>query len=212
MARRRAKRSADKRIASLVTKEVVKLIPQIVAQVHSRGHSRAPEDVKTESAFLYKHFKACDPKPFTGEGGVPQLLQRFDSIEVTLRQSGCPDSFRTTCATGVFQSRALDWWTAERNKRGISAAYALSWDELKELMKEEYCPPHEVEKLENEFWEIKQTEGDNAGYTARFKQLSAICPSQVNTSEKAILKYIRGLLECVGDFVEAARPATIEEA
>ncbi|KAJ0746805.1 putative retrotransposon gag domain-containing protein [Helianthus annuus] len=215
IARRRAKRSADKRIASLVTKEVVKLIPQIVAQVHSLSNARAAKDSTTEapqSTFLYKHFKACDPMEFTGEGGVPQLLQWFDSIEVTLRQSGCPDSFRTTCATGVFQSRALNWWTAERNKRGISAAYALSWDELKELMKEEYCPPHEVQKLENEFWETKQTEGDNAGYTARFKQLSAICPSQVDTPRKAIAKYIRGLPECVGDFVEAARPATIEEA
>ncbi|MCQ7285375.1 retrotransposon gag domain-containing protein, partial [Salmonella enterica] len=198
-----------------MTKEVVKLIPQIVAQVHSLSNSRATKDSKTEapqSTFLYKHFKACDPMEFTGEGGVTQLLQWFDSIEVTLRQSGCPDSFRTTCATGVFQSRALDWWTAERNKRGISAAYALSWDELKELMKEEYCPPHEVQKLENEFWEIKQTEGDNAGYTARFKQLSAICPSQVDTPKKAIAKYIRGLPECVGDFVEAAKPTTIEEA
>ncbi|KAJ0763986.1 hypothetical protein HanPI659440_Chr08g0287091 [Helianthus annuus] len=146
-ARRRAKRRADKRIASFMTKEVVKLIPQIVAQVHSLGNARAAKNSETkesQSTFLYKHFKACDPMEFTGEGGVTQLLQWFDSIEVTLRQSGCPDSFRTTCATGIFQSRALDWWTAERNKRGISAAYALSWDELKELMKEEYCPPHEV--------------------------------------------------------------------
>ncbi|KAJ0826669.1 hypothetical protein HanRHA438_Chr17g0816881 [Helianthus annuus] len=91
--RRRAKRSADKRIASLVTKEVVKLIPQIVDQVHSHSNSRAVKDSKTEapqSTFLYKHFKACDLMEFTGEGGVTQLLQWFDSIEVTLRQSGCP--------------------------------------------------------------------------------------------------------------------------
>ncbi|MFS7995722.1 putative retrotransposon gag domain-containing protein [Helianthus anomalus] len=212
MARRRAKRSADKRIASLVTREVVKLIPQIVAQVHSLSNSRAPEDVKTEPAFLYKHFKACDPMSFTGEGGVSQLLQWFDAIKVTLRQSGCPEDFQTTCATGVFQSRALDWWTAKRNKRGIATAYALSWNELKKLMKEAYCPPHELQKLEDEFWKIKQDQGDNAGYTARFKQFSVICPSQVDTPIKAIAKYVRGLPECVGDFVEAARPATIEEA
>ncbi|XP_021971606.1 uncharacterized protein LOC110866766 [Helianthus annuus] len=185
-ARRRAKQSDNKRIASLIAKEVAKVIPQIVARVHSLSNSRTPEDVKTEPAFLYKHFKACDPMPFTGEGGVSRLLQWFDAIEVTLRQSGCPEDFQTTCATGVFQSRALDWWTTERSKRGIVAAYALSWDELKKLMKEEYCPPHELQKLEDEFWKIKQ--------------------------DKAIAKYIRGLPKCVGDFVEAARPATIEEA
>ncbi|MFS8016635.1 putative retrotransposon gag domain-containing protein [Helianthus anomalus] len=174
-ARRRAKRSDDKRIASLVAKEMAKVIPQIVAQVHSLSNSRASEDVKTEPVFLYKHFKARDPMPFTGEECVSQLLQWFDAIEFTLRQSGCPENFRTTCATGVLQSRALDWWTAERNKRGITAAYTLSWNELKVLMKKEYCPPHEVQKLEDEFWNIKQDEGDNAGYTVRFKQLSVIC-------------------------------------
>ncbi|MFS8016627.1 hypothetical protein Hanom_Chr15g01370781 [Helianthus anomalus] len=47
-ARRRAKRSDDKRIASLVAKEMAKVIPQIVAQVHSLSNSRASEDVKTE--------------------------------------------------------------------------------------------------------------------------------------------------------------------
>ncbi|MFS7890156.1 putative transcription factor interactor and regulator CCHC(Zn) family [Helianthus anomalus] len=210
-ARRRARRSADKRIASLVTREVVKLIPQIVARVHSLSNSRTPEDVKAEPIFLYKHFKDCDPMPFTGEGGVSQLLLWFDAIEVTLRQSGCPEGFQTTCATRVFQSQALDWWTAERNKRGITATYALTWNELKKLMKDEYDPPHELQKLEDEFWQIKQDKGDNASYTARFKQLSVICPSQVDTPKKAIAKYIRGLPECVGDFVKADKPATIEE-
>ncbi|KAJ0557560.1 hypothetical protein HanIR_Chr07g0326511 [Helianthus annuus] len=86
--RRRAKRSADKRIASLVAKEVAKVIPQIVAQVHSLSNSQTSEDFKTEasqSTFLYKHFKACDPMEFTGEEGVSQLLKWFDSIDVTLR-------------------------------------------------------------------------------------------------------------------------------
>ena len=76
-ARRRAKRSTEKRIASFVAKEVAKVIPQIVAQVHSLSNSRTPEGSKTEapqSVFLYKHFKACDPMEFTGEGGVSQLL------------------------------------------------------------------------------------------------------------------------------------------
>ncbi|KAJ0443040.1 hypothetical protein HanIR_Chr16g0816231 [Helianthus annuus] len=63
------------------------------------------------------------------------------SIEVTFRQSRCPENLRTVNATGVFQSRALDWWTAERNRRGNDAAYGLAWEELKELMMKEFCPP-----------------------------------------------------------------------
>ncbi|KAF5774952.1 putative nucleotidyltransferase, Ribonuclease H [Helianthus annuus] len=62
------------------------------------------------------------------------MFQWFDSIEVTLRQSGCPDNLRTVNATGVFQSRALDWWNAERNKHGNDVAYGLTWDELKDII------------------------------------------------------------------------------
>ena len=78
-------------------------------------------------------------------------------------------------------------------------------------MKKEFCPPHELQKLENEFWNIKQDGGDNAGLTARFKQLSIICPSQVATPDMTIKKYICALPDCVADFVQAAKTTTIEE-
>ncbi|KAJ0940247.1 putative retrotransposon gag domain-containing protein [Helianthus annuus] len=139
------------------------------------------------------------------------MFQWFDSIEVTLRQRNYPDNLRTVNATGVFQSHTLDWWTDERNKRGNDAAYGLTWDELKDLMIKELCPPHELQKLEDEFWHLKQKDGDNAALTARFKQLSIICPGQVTTPEITIKKYICALPNCVADFVQAAKTSTIEE-
>ncbi|MFS7977455.1 putative nucleotidyltransferase, Ribonuclease H [Helianthus anomalus] len=165
----------------------------------------------SKAAFSFKQFKACGPKEFTGEEGPTAMFHWFDSIEVTLRQSGCPENLRTLNAIGVFQSHALDWWTAERNKRGDDAAYELTWKELKAIMMDEFCPPHERQKLEDEFWNIKQKDGDNAALTARFKKLSIICPDQVKTSDMTIKKYIRALPDCVADFVHAAKPATIKE-
>ncbi|MFS8007017.1 putative transcription factor interactor and regulator CCHC(Zn) family [Helianthus anomalus] len=158
-----------------------------------------------QGCFHFKQFKACGPKEFTGEDGPTAMFHMFDSIEVTLRQSRCPENLRTLNATSVFQSRALDRWTAERNKRGNDAAYELTWKELKAIM------IHERQKLEDEFWNIKQKDGDNAALTARFKQLSIICRDQVKTSDMAIKKYIRALPDCVSDFVHAAKPATIKE-
>ena len=78
-------------------------------------------------------------------------------------------------------------------------------------MMDEFCPPHECQKLEDEFWNIKQKDGDNAALTARFKQLSIICPDQVKTPDMAIKKYIRALPDCVSDFVHASKPSSIEE-
>ncbi|KAJ0796882.1 putative retrotransposon gag domain-containing protein [Helianthus annuus] len=201
----------------MVAKQVAKTVPQIVSELYE-NMSKSSEESRTEAPkatpkadFNFKQFKACGPKEFTGEDGHTALFQWFDSIEVTLHQSGCPDNLRTLNATGVFQSRALDWWTVERNKRGNDAAYGHSWDELKNVMLEDFCPPHERQKLEDKFWHIKQKDGDNAALTARFKQLSIICPDQVKTTEMTIKKYIRVLPDCVADFVHTSKPATIEE-
>ncbi|KAJ0489686.1 putative transcription factor interactor and regulator CCHC(Zn) family [Helianthus annuus] len=203
----------DKRLAAIITKQIAKAVSDVYENVSNSSEESRTEAPKAtpKVAFSFKQFKACGPKEFTGKEGPTALFQWFDSIEVTLRQSGCADDLRTLNATGVFQSRALDWWTAERNKQGNDAAYGLSWDEIKEVMLEEFCPPHERQKLEDEFWHIKQKDGENAALTARFKQLSIICPDQVKTSDMAIKKYIRALPDYVADFVQAAKTKTIEE-
>ncbi|MFS7948471.1 putative transcription factor interactor and regulator CCHC(Zn) family [Helianthus anomalus] len=203
----------DRRLAAIIAKSVAKAVSDVYesASKSSEGSQvEAPKDA-SKAAFSFKQFKACGPKEFTGEDGPTAMFHWFDSIEVTLRQSGCPENLRTLNAIGVFQSRALDWWTAERNKRGNDAAYELTWMELKAIMIDEFCPPHERQKLEDEFWGIKQKDGDNAALTTRFKQLSIICPDQVKTPEQTIKKYIRALPDCVADFVHASKPATIEE-
>ncbi|MFS8019914.1 putative retrotransposon gag domain-containing protein [Helianthus anomalus] len=202
----------DKRLASIIAKSVAKAVSDVYenASKSSEGSGTEAPKESGKRAFCFKQFKSCGPKEFTGEEGPTALFHWFDSIEVTLRQSGCPDDLCTLTATGVFQSRALEWWTAERNKRGNDAAYGLSWDELKEAMLEEFCPPHERQKLEDEFLHIQQKDGDNVALTSRFKQLNIICPDQVKTSDMAIKKYIRALLDCVADFVHTSKPATIE--
>ncbi|MFS7986352.1 hypothetical protein Hanom_Chr11g01009311 [Helianthus anomalus] len=111
-----------KRLAALVAKQVAKVVPQILSEVYENVR-KSSEESRTDApkatpkaAFSFKQFKTCGPKEFTGEDDPTALFQWFNSIEVTLRQSGCPDNLRTLNATGVFQSRALDWWMAERKK------------------------------------------------------------------------------------------------
>ncbi|KAJ0857320.1 putative nucleotidyltransferase, Ribonuclease H [Helianthus annuus] len=203
----------DKRLVAIIAKQVAKAVSEVYENVNKsseESRTEAPKDAN-KTVFSFKQFKACGPKEFAGEDGPTAMFQWFDSVEVTLRQSGCPENLRTVNATGVFQSRALDWWTAERNKRGNDAAYELTWEELKAIMMDEFCPPHERQKLEDEFWNIKQKDGDNAALTARFKQLSIICPDQVKMPDMAIKKYIRALPDCVADFVHATKTSSIEE-
>ncbi|KAI3695172.1 hypothetical protein L1987_78161 [Smallanthus sonchifolius] len=113
----------------------------------------------------FKHFNSCNPLKFYGTEGAIGLLQWFKSIEGTFLNSDCPDNLRVHHATSVFQKQALTWWNGERRTRGMEAAMALPWDEVKRLMTEEFCPRNEVRKMEAEFWDLTQDSGESLAYT-----------------------------------------------
>ncbi|XP_076909203.1 uncharacterized protein LOC143566361 [Bidens hawaiensis] len=88
----------------------------------------------------------------------------------------------------------------------------MPWEELKEAMTKEFCPEHELERLEAKFWELKQDSGDNSTYSNRFRELSRIVPHLVTPEHRDIQKYIRGLPNIFRDAVVSRDPLTISEA
>ncbi|GJW29880.1 putative reverse transcriptase domain-containing protein [Tanacetum coccineum] len=63
--------------------------------------------------------------------------------------------------------------------RGCEATMAMTWNDFKALMVEEFCPSNEMEKLENEFWNHKMVGANHAAYTDRFHKLVKLVPHLV---------------------------------
>ena len=124
----------------------------------------------------------------------------------------CPDNKKVTYATSVFQERALTWWNMEKKNRGIVAAMAMTWEELKQAMIEEFCPPHEMMKLEAEFWNLKQDSGENQAYVNRFHELSVLVPHMVTPPSKAIERFITGLPSQIEDSIWSSNPTLLQDA
>ncbi|KAJ0854258.1 putative carboxy-lyase [Helianthus annuus] len=100
----------DRRLAAIISRSVAKAVSDVfenASKSSEESRTLTPKD-SNKATFSFKQFKACGPKEFTGEDGPTALFHWFDSVEVTLRQSGCPDHLRTLNATGVFQSRGWD--------------------------------------------------------------------------------------------------------
>ncbi|KAD5961446.1 hypothetical protein E3N88_12919 [Mikania micrantha] len=89
---------------------------------------------------------------------------------------------------------------------------ALTWDEFKQLMTEEFCPRNEMMKLESEFWNLKQDSGENLAYTNRHHELSLLVPHMVTPLSRAIEKYISGLPMQIQDTCYGSKPTTLEDA
>ncbi|GKB35485.1 reverse transcriptase domain-containing protein [Tanacetum coccineum] len=60
---------------------------------------------------------------------------------------------------------ALTWWNSHVETVGIDGAYEMSWKDLMKLMIEVYCPRNEIQKLENELWNLSVKGIDVTGYT-----------------------------------------------
>ncbi|GKG63529.1 reverse transcriptase domain-containing protein, partial [Tanacetum coccineum] len=59
-------------------------------------------------------------------------------------------------------------------------AMAMSWNNFKALMVEEFCPSNEMEKLESEFWNHKMVGANHAAYTDRFHELADKCKIHIS--------------------------------
>nr|XP_043610684.1 uncharacterized protein LOC122582341 [Erigeron canadensis] len=144
-------------------------------------------------------------------GRVEELLIS-EKMEAVISMSYCTYDQRVTYVVGCFVSDALSWWNNKIPVRvGRDAALAMSWREFKELMQAEFCPVHELQKLQIEFLQLTMVGADHASCTSRFYELSRFIPYLVDPKPKWIEKYIAGLEPHVRVQVVTAGPTTIQD-
>ncbi|GJQ97765.1 hypothetical protein Tco_0008904 [Tanacetum coccineum] len=97
----------------------------------------------------YNDFLNCQPRNFSGTGGVGGLVRWFEKIKYVYHISNCPVGSQMKFATYTLLDGALTWWNSHVQTVGINGAYEMSWKDLMKLMIEVYCPRNEIQNLEN---------------------------------------------------------------
>ncbi|KAJ0796350.1 putative transcription factor interactor and regulator CCHC(Zn) family [Helianthus annuus] len=160
----------------------------------------------------YKQFLDCKPVNFDGTGGAVAFVRWAEKTESVLRMSKCALDQQVTYISGLFLDGGLSWWNLQVQTLGEAAAYALTWTELKELMRKKYCSRAEIQRLETEFWHLKMEGSKIAEYVQRFHDLSHVVPYMVTPEFKRIECFIWGLAPQIISMVTSSKPATITEA
>ncbi|GJZ99504.1 putative reverse transcriptase domain-containing protein [Tanacetum coccineum] len=62
----------------------------------------------------------------------------------------------------------------------------MSWNDFKFMMIEEFCPSHEMRKVESELWNHAMVGAGHATYTDRFHELVRLVPHLVTTESRMI--------------------------
>lgn len=73
---------------------------------------------------------------------------------------------------------------------GINVENSISWSELQQLIIEEYCPREEIQKLEQELWNLTIKEVDVSTYTSCFNDASTLFFAMVTLEYKKTRSYI----------------------
>ncbi|GKC64524.1 reverse transcriptase domain-containing protein [Tanacetum coccineum] len=110
------------------------------------------------------------------------------------------------------EGKALTWWNSQIRMLSREVAVSMSWNDFKFMMIQEFCPSHEMQKLESELWNHDMARTGHVAYTDRFHVLSRLVPHLVTPESRMIKRYVYGLAPQIYGMVVATEPKTIQKA
>ncbi|GJR06300.1 putative reverse transcriptase domain-containing protein [Tanacetum coccineum] len=177
-------------IATLLAQQLQNLLPEIVNQVTASVNANANNGNGNganggnggdgNNRCTYKSFMSCNPREYDGKGGVVVLTRWIERMETVINNSGCAENQKVRYVASSLVNKALTWWNTQVQARGREAANAMSWNDFKALLVEEFCPSNEMERLENK---IKRY---MAGLVPEIRGM--LKATQPSTIQSAILK------------------------
>ncbi|GJS72202.1 putative reverse transcriptase domain-containing protein [Tanacetum coccineum] len=201
-------------VATLIAQQLQAIITQVANNTNNanNGNNGGGNGNDGNNGCSFKTFQSCNPKEYDGKGGAIALTRWIEKMENVIDNSGCAENQKVRYATSSLVNKALTWWNTQCQARGRVAAMAISWNDFKALMVEEFCPSNEMEKLENEFWNHKMVGANHAAYTDRFHELAKLVPHLVTPESSRIKRYIAGLAPEIRGMLRATQPTTIQNA
>nr|GFB47984.1 reverse transcriptase domain-containing protein [Tanacetum cinerariifolium] len=93
-------------------------------------------------------------------------------MESVQDMSGCSIDQKVKYTASSFMGKALTWWNSQICMLSQEVYVSMSWNDFKFMMIEEFCPSHEIQKLETELWNHAMVGAGHAAYTDRFHELA----------------------------------------
>ncbi|GKC60128.1 putative reverse transcriptase domain-containing protein [Tanacetum coccineum] len=217
------KQMSQAAIAKLVSDEVAKALAADRAtrnatgaggpgNVEGAGNAGGPERAQPARDCTFSSFMKCGPTQFHGKEGAIELCCWFEKIESNFGISECAERNKVKFAAATLQGRALTWWNTQVATLGLAEANGKSWDDMKKMMLEEFCPEEEISRMEDELRNLRLRDHDIAAYTNRFNELVLLCPEVVPSTKKKISQYIKGLPSYIQGETYSSKPTTLNEA
>nr|GEX17127.1 hypothetical protein [Tanacetum cinerariifolium] len=146
------------------------------------------------------------------QANIGNVLVNGNRVENVQEISGCSVDQKVKYTVGSFVGKALTWWNSHIHILSREVTVSMSWNDFKFTMIEEFCPGHEMKKLDTELWNHAMVGDGHAAYTDRFHELARLVPHLVTPESRKIKRYVYGLAPQICGMVAATEPKTIQKA
>ncbi|GKA22090.1 putative reverse transcriptase domain-containing protein [Tanacetum coccineum] len=192
--------------STIIAQQLQNLLPAMLAQVGNQGN------VGNQNGNVVNENVQENVGNVIVNGNRVVLTRWIEKMESVHDMSGCSIDQKVKYTAGSFVGKALTWWNSQIRTLSQEVAVSMSWNDFKFMMIEEFCPSHEMQKLETELWNHAMVGAGHAAYTDRFHELARLVPHLVTPESRMIERYVYGLAPQIRGMVAATEPKTIQKA
>ena len=181
---------------------------RLIAQNTARGHPQQPGAEPNQHS-SFKEFLDTKPPIFKVAEEPLQADEWLNTIEQKFRLLRVTEHLKAEYASHQLQGPAGIWWTHFLSS--LPANARVTWDQFKLAFRGHHIPPGLMRMKAAEFMRLTQGTKSLTEYMHAFNNLSRYAPSFVDTEEKKIESFKRGLGTKLMKTMANSRCATYNE-
>nr|GEW64792.1 putative reverse transcriptase domain-containing protein [Tanacetum cinerariifolium] len=103
-------------------------------------------------------FMKCNLAVFCGVKGAVELQRWFEKTKSVFEISECAEGKKVKFAAAILEGPTLTWLKTKVATMGLETVNQMPWTEMKQLMTLEFCPIEEIQRIEHELWNLKNSQ------------------------------------------------------
>ncbi|GKE65691.1 zinc finger, CCHC-type, retrotransposon gag domain protein, partial [Tanacetum coccineum] len=159
----------------------------------------------------YRDFTACDVPKFDGTLDLIVSTKWLSAIEGAFRTSSCKEKNKVNFSSNFLCDSAKMWWDEKICEKGEEWIGSCTLKEFKELSNAEYALAEKVDKIQEEFQTLTQTNETVNELWKKFNDLICYCPEYHRNEKLKVERFQRMLRDDIREVISPFKCTTLDD-
>ncbi|CAA0831732.1 Unknown protein, partial [Striga hermonthica] len=155
---------------------------------------------------LIVQFQRMNAPTFTGTENPTAVLEWMKELDKIFVVLPLPDRQRVSLAAYQMKEDASDWWIELWARKPEAELHALTWEQMKTMVRNKFLPQSFWDRMEHEFYSLQQGSSSVDEYIRTFTRMCLFAGDAVNTDAKKARKFLKGLNQRIRELVGSHGP------